>query len=257
MFYHVRLFVRGELGSEPKFDLSREELETRILGPYRQFAPIIIEGRTILFRDIERIEIVETARDSRHFHDLPCDFATSGAPDWYRGIEGALNVTDEFITTPSVPAPQKNDVIELICSKFDGIVVRLRHRHQDRPTLDVKDEYDVQDLMHSLLRLFFEDIRPEEVVPSYADKSSKMDFLLYAEKTIVETKMTRDGLGAKEIGSQLVEDIARYKAHPRCKRLICFVYDPEGRIANPLGIEQDLSSTDQSLEVSVFIFPRH
>lgn len=50
--------------------------------------------------------------------------------------------------------------------------------------------------------------------------------------------------------------IARYKKHPQCRRLVCFVYDPEGRIANPSGIESDLNSGDHGIEVRVFILPK-
>ena len=33
----------------------------------------------------------------------------------------------------------------------------LRERYDQRPTLDVNDEYDVQDLFHALLTLSFDD----------------------------------------------------------------------------------------------------
>jgi hypothetical protein len=112
------------------------------------------------------------------------------------------------------------------------------------------------DLLHALLRLHFHDVRPEEVSPSYAGKSSRMDFLLKAEQLVVEVKMTRDSLGEKEVGGQLIEDIARYAKHPDCKTLVCFVYDPEHRISNPDGIEQDLSGQQGQLAVKVFIAPR-
>lgn len=65
---------------------------------------------------------------------------------------------------------------------------KLRSRREDRPTLDVSDEYDVQDLLHALLRLYFEDVRPEEWTPSYAGKSSRTDFLLPEIDPVVETK---------------------------------------------------------------------
>ena len=85
----------------------------------------------------------------------------------------------------------------------------------------MKDEYDVQDLLHALLRIFFKDIRPEEWVPSYAGSSSRMDFLLHQEEIVIEVKMTRDGLKQKELVDQLLIDIARYEKHPGCKTLIC------------------------------------
>jgi len=83
-----------------------------------------------------------------------------------------------------------------------------------------------------------------------------MDFLLKNEETVIEVKKTRKGLAAREVGDQLLVDIQRYREHPNCKTLICFVYDPEGRIANPAGLENDLSGNKDGLNVTVVIHPR-
>jgi hypothetical protein len=146
-------------------------------------------------------------------------------------------------------------IINNLCKRFHLLARQLRQRHDNRTTLDVQDEYDVQDLFHSNLHLFFEDIRPEEWTPSYAGKSSRMDFLLKSEEIVIEIKKTRRGLTAKELGSQLIEDIERYKSHPNCKKLICFTYDPEGLIANPRGIENDLNRSEGDFSVHVYIHP--
>ncbi|MDB6080487.1 MAG: hypothetical protein JWO82_4234 [Akkermansiaceae bacterium] len=146
-------------------------------------------------------------------------------------------------------------VILNICEKFHRIGRQLRSRHNQRETLDIQDEYDVQDLIHSLLHLHFEDIRAEEWTPSYGGKSSRMDFLLKNEKIVIETKKTRNGLRAKDLGSQLIEDIGRYQSHPDCNTLICFVYDPDGLISNPRGIENDLRKLEGKPIVQVIIRP--
>lgn len=148
------------------------------------------------------------------------------------------------------------DALDQVVLKFHAVAVQLRSRHAERATLDINDEYDVQDLMHALLRLYFDDIRPEEWVPSYAGASSRTDFLLPQIDTVIETKKTRAGLNAKTVGEQLIIDIARYKKHPQCRRLVCFVYDPEGRIANPSGIESDLNSGSHGIDVRVLILPK-
>lgn len=148
------------------------------------------------------------------------------------------------------------DSLDQLILRFHAVAVQLRSRHSDRVTLDVNDEYDVQDLMHALLRLHFNDVRPEEWVPSYAGSSSRTDFLLPEILTVVELKKTRPGLNARSVGEQLIIDIAKYKRHPQCKRLVCFVYDPEGRIANPVGLENDLASGGEGIDVRVFILPK-
>ncbi len=83
-------------------------------------------------------------------------------------------------------------IVERICSRFSLVSRQLGERHNSRPTIDVNDEYDVQDLLHALLKLHFDDIRPEEWTPSYAGRSSKMDFLLKSEQLVIEVKKTRD-----------------------------------------------------------------
>lgn len=147
------------------------------------------------------------------------------------------------------------DKIFKILKKFHNVAKQLRDRHGNRPTLEIEDEYDVQDLLHALLKIEFDDIRPEEWAPSYAGSSSRMDFLLKNEKIVIETKKTRKGLGSKEIGEELIVDIAKYKEHPDCNILMCFVYDPEGRISNQAGLKSDLEKqSSDKLKVYLIIF---
>lgn len=146
--------------------------------------------------------------------------------------------------------------IERLCSRFHLVTRQLRERYDERHTLDINDEYDVQDLMHGLLKINFENIRKEEWTPSYAGACSRMDFLLKNEGIVVEAKKTREGLSAKVLGDQLIIDIERYQAHPDCKMLLCFIYDPEGRLASPEALELDLSKPHGNIEVKVIVAPK-
>jgi REase_DpnII-MboI len=143
-----------------------------------------------------------------------------------------------------------------VCNSFHAVARQLRQRHSNRNTLTIEDEYDVQDLFHAILRIFFEDVRAEEWTPSYAGGSSRVDFLLPQEKIVIELKKTRNGLGAKEVGNQLLIDVARYQSHPDCKNLICFVYDPEGKIGNPKGLENDLNNlSSEKINIVTLVRP--
>lgn len=146
--------------------------------------------------------------------------------------------------------------LEQVCDAFHRSVLRLRSRHDNREPFEITDEYDVQDLLWALLETRFSDIRDEEPTPSHAGKAARADFLLRTEEIIVETKMTRDGLNDGTLGDQLIRDIERYRKHPHCKALFCFVYDPEHRLKNPLGLERDLSGNREGLPVRVQIRPR-
>ena len=147
-------------------------------------------------------------------------------------------------------------IVEHICRRFHLIAQQLKNRHDNRHTLEITDEYDVQDLLHVLLRIHFDDVRPEEYTPSYAGGSSRMDFLLKEERIIIEVKKTRDGLGPREVGDQLLVDMERYKEHPDCETLLCFIYDPEGRISNPRGLENDLAKKTEKITTKALIVPK-
>jgi len=82
-----------------------------------------------------------------------------------------------------------------------------------------------------------------------------MDFLLKDEEIAIEIKMTRPGLKDKDLGDQLIIDIAKYQSHPNCKCLYCFVYDPDGIIRNPRGIEKDLEKLGKEISVKAYIRP--
>ncbi len=154
------------------------------------------------------------------------------------------------------PAQDAVELVMKLCRRFPLFAAQIRKRHSKRKTVTFTDEYDVQDAMHALLRLFFDDVRAEEVTPSYAGNSSRIDFLLKREKVVVEVKMTRSGLKQKEVASQLIEDKERYRTHPDFRTLVCFVYDPDRLIANPAAVEDDVSQDSEGFRVVVIVSPK-
>jgi hypothetical protein len=183
---------------------------------------------------------------------------------YLQGLEEARAILDSFIEeinsfweeSPPIESPDRLALIENLCNRFHLVVKQLRTRHNTRETLTINDEYDVQDLFHALLMINFDDIRPEEWTPSYAGSGSRIDFLIKQDNIVVETKKTRKNLRAKEVGEQLIVDIKRYQSHQNCDTLVCFVYDPDGWIDNPIGIENDLNGKHDELNVVVFISPK-
>lgn len=144
--------------------------------------------------------------------------------------------------------------LNLLFERFFKVARQLRNRHDNRDTISISDEYDVQDLLHALLLIFFDDVRPEEWTPSYAGGALRMDFLLKEIDTVIEVKKTRPSMSSKDLGEQLIIDIEKYQTHPNCKQLCCFVYDPEGILGNPIGIKNDLESAHEGF-LKVYIKP--
>lgn len=137
--------------------------------------------------------------------------------------------------------------------RFRDVERSLKRRHSGRGTLVVEDEYDAQDLMRSLLTLFFDDIRSEDPVPSTSGASSRVDFVIPDFSLAIELKHARDSMTAKTLGEELMVDVGRYQGNPGIRHLVCLVFDHDGPIPNPRGIERDLSVTSSSAGVAVTV----
>jgi hypothetical protein len=106
--------------------------------------------------------------------------------------------------------------------------------------------------------LFFDDIREESWTPEYAGGSSRIDFVLRDFRLAIETKKTRPSLTDKKLGDELIIDRDRYAKHPDVRHLVCLVFDHSGILANPRGVEVDLSreSSGEGIAVTVKIVDR-
>lgn len=181
------------------------------------------------------------------------DDAATASLAWISLRLAATHILDASIG--SLSASEITGKLVAMLRRFPLLVRQLQHRREQRTPLVVRDEYDVQDLLRAILSLHYDDVQPEEWAPSYGGAQSRMDLLLRPERTVVETKMTRSGLRQREIVEQLTIDRDHYKTHPGCDRLVCFVYDPDGRLTNPVALEHDLSS-DAPLPTVVVVAPR-
>jgi hypothetical protein len=54
------------------------------------------------------------------------------------------------------------DFVVDLCRRFPLLVAELGHRYGGRPPHEISDEYGVQDLLRGILKLHFDDVRPEE-----------------------------------------------------------------------------------------------
>jgi len=50
--------------------------------------------------------------------------------------------------------------------------------------------------------------------------------------------------------------LSRFFHGERCTSLVCFIYDPDGRIGNPRAFETALTTVNGSLTIGVLIAPK-
>ncbi|MDR2871992.1 MAG: hypothetical protein LBV45_05640, partial [Xanthomonadaceae bacterium] len=175
-------------------------------------------------------------------------------------VRGKTNGNDAGVSTDmeTSRAPQSEalSLIELICLRFNTVSRQLRDRHNHRPSLEIEDEYDVQDLFLALLKLHFPDARSEEWTPGYAAGSSKRNSLIESAGIVVDVKKTSSSLKPSDLRMQISTDLLHYSAQPYCKMLVCFIYDPEGRIGNPEAMEKELEALSAQLPLKIIIAPK-
>jgi hypothetical protein len=153
---------------------------------------------------------------------------------------------------PTKPA-KIDELLEILLKGVRRAMDPLTYRRRGAQSLSFSTEYDVQDLIHALLRPWVADIRPEEVTPSYAGSSTRMDFLLPNHKIVLELKFVRDRNHAKNIGNELIVDINHYQKHPDCEHLWCVVFDQDHLLPNAEGLKTDLEGQRTTKDGSVHV----
>lgn len=154
---------------------------------------------------------------------------------------------------PSGNALDARNRVRTIARRFPSVVQTLKKRFANRGALfQMNDEADMQDLFRALLAVDFDNVVREDYVPQVGGRRTRIDFLLPDVGIGIELKMTRPGLGDKEVGDQLIQDIVRYENHPLCRTLMCIVFDRERNIENAVGLER-LSSKRGDYEVEVLV----
>lgn len=133
-----------------------------------------------------------------------------------------------------------DELLRIIIRGLPRAMQPLIHRRKGAQPLVFASEYDIQDLLHALMRPWISDIRPEEFCPSYAGSNTRMDFLLPAHNLVIETKRVRDKAHASKVGDELIIDIEHYRKHQKANHLWCVIYDPDLFISNPKGMINDL-----------------
>ena len=162
---------------------------------------------------------------------------------------------EQTVATPN----SVEELLKILVKGLPRAMYPLQHRRKGASSLTFLSEYDIQDLLHALLRPWISDVRPEEYTPSYAGSSTRMDFLLPVHSLVIETKLVRDRQHAGKIGDELIIDMAHYRAHPKCATLWCVIYDPNHFIQNTGGLVRDLEGESKNdkgtVMTKVFVLP--
>ncbi|HEY0701473.1 MAG TPA: hypothetical protein VGD60_01785 [Candidatus Acidoferrales bacterium] len=179
---------------------------------------------------------------------------TAGEPYsvWSNHLSNILGAVETLHTSLRTELEEPIGVIASLVKKFAHVEGALRQRHDSRRTLLVKDEYDIQDLLRSLLFLHFQDISDEDPASKLAGSSSRVDILLRRERIAIEIKKTHRRACDASLGRDLKLDIVDYRARKDCDSLVIVIDERLKHLANPAGLASDLRRTGHNFPVEIF-----
>ena len=156
----------------------------------------------------------------------------------------------------SIPDQDPLNLIRKVCLRFHSVARQLRLRKDYRPTLEVDDDHDLQDLLCALLKVEFDEVATDEWTPPYTGGAPRTTLLVNRDQIAIVAKKTGPGVTTKELADQVAADSAYYRAQGRCTTVFCFMYDPEGRIGSPKRLETTLTSVSEHCRVEVLVAPK-
>lgn len=186
--------------------------------------------------------------------ELYLEFDKHTKTNYKHEIEKAVSTLKIIIATLERNSLRKNntsnqEIIETILNKFHRLVVELKELN-----VDIKTEEDVKKLLKALLSMYYENIKPEEHVESYAGIASRIDLYIKDINYGIEIKLAKNTIQQKQIVEQINDDIQKYQKLPNCEKIYFFIYNPE-LLVNHASLE-DLPSQAGNIEITTIVNPK-
>ena len=143
-----------------------------------------------------------------------------------------------FGTVGVMTALQK---VEASLDCFSDLALAFSQRRKGKTTIEVEDEYDIQDILYVALKPSFPDLEREEPTPKDLGSNKRIDLVSASHKIVIELKIVRDKEHAHDVFDEIKIDVQSYHTHPACKELIFFIYDPSKLIQSSRQREREFT----------------
>ncbi len=140
-----------------------------------------------------------------------------------------------------------------ILNSTPDVIGKWKHRRQGKDTVEIKDEYDIQDFLYAMLRGAFPTLQYENPTKKTGLTSNIADFTIEDLGLFLEVKYIANQQGAKRAQKECKEDIISYGKQDTCNKIIFFIYDPNKCIANQyafsVGLGDKFSDGQKNVEI--------
>ena len=235
-YWHCAVKMSGAKNYSVVNDLAFSELEKTIVSPWNAGRPFTVSGTLIRpSTSIESIKIAHTDQSASSFAEQHnarmraqgiADMATNRS---LLPLQRGTDVTYDLLfagATESSPAPDAA-MIEQLCKRLPQTARILGNRsRKGKAPYEISDEYDVQDLLHSVLRAYLKYSVQEDPLPKVAGaKSSRADISIEELGVLIEVKYVHGPEDQKRLFEEYSQDLVLYSQWPHLKTLIYFIYN--------------------------------
>lgn len=144
-----------------------------------------------------------------------------------------LGMKLQYLGVTKISASAEIDLAIQLCGRLNHSARVLNRRQRNKPPFEMADEYDVQDLLKSILRAYFKYTVSEEPISKIAGASSRADFAIEDLGMIIEAKYVHGPGDQSRIVTEFGADLVFYSKCPFLEHFIYLVYgaddlnDPE------------------------------
>jgi len=247
-YWHCYVKLEGNKSYAVENDLVFSQLMARVLTPWHQSSPFTVSGKIINKNSkIEEIKITQTndpqqvwadRHNTRQRANNVLDIATDRhmLPVWH-----GTDYTYELLFEGKKEEAPNADLalVERICGRISNAArIICNRRRKGKVSYLIVDEYDAQDLLHSILRAYLKYSVQEDPIPKVAGtRSSRADISIQELGILIEVKFVRSPDDQKIIFDDFSRDLLLYTSWTPLKTLLYVIYNSSD-LADPEALQK-------------------
>jgi hypothetical protein len=236
-YWHLLVALPGpkkEVRQGIRNDLTFTELKREVIDPWKAGRHFTVSGVVVADKKlVSEIRIVQTQRPvqiyaDEHYASLAAAGILSISDGRLAAFSNGADYTNQLLfATDQVSAPAPSVALLLqICERLPQAARFLASRREGKQPYKIVDEYDVQDLLHAVIRAYFKYSVDEEPLGKVGGaRSARADLAIPDLNTLIEVKYVRGPSDQQRIIKEFAEDLLLYTAWAPLETFIYVVYN--------------------------------
>ncbi len=235
-YWHCSVKIAGKKDYSVVNDLTFQELDRTIVSPWNTGRTFTVSGTLIRSTEsVEAIKITHTDQPRSYYAERHnermrasriSDLATNRS---LLPLSLGTDLTYELLFSGKQEATPEPDVrmVEQLCKRLPQAarILAVRSR-KGKKAYEISDEYDVQDLLHALLRAYLKYSVQEDPLPKVAGaKSSRADISIEELGVLIEVKYVHGREDQKRLFEEYSQDLVLYAQWSHLRTLVYLIYN--------------------------------